>query len=120
MDGCSRTRSSIYIEATARLKRMIEALLKYTARLIFFTEKKQTRSLKFLHCFDVAKQVGYQNASHFQYKYKRLRGDPMYYCIRCKELHLRSKSQQILIFSSGFYYNNSTLYHAGVCRIEKK
>ncbi|WP_407670138.1 MULTISPECIES: DUF3973 domain-containing protein [Paenibacillus] len=44
----------------------------------------------------------------------------MYYCIRCKELHLRSKSQQILIFSSGFYYNNSTLYHAGVCRIEKK
>ncbi|MFC4966134.1 DUF3973 domain-containing protein [Paenibacillus sp. GCM10023248] len=44
----------------------------------------------------------------------------MYYCIQCKELHLRSKSKQILIFCSGFHYIGSTLYNAGVCNIERK
>jgi len=44
----------------------------------------------------------------------------MYYCIQCKKLHLRSESEQILIFNSGFHYMDSTLYHAGVCNTEKK
>ncbi|ULL16743.1 DUF3973 domain-containing protein [Paenibacillus sp. H1-7] len=44
----------------------------------------------------------------------------MYYCIQCKELHLRSESEQILIFNSGFHYIDSTLYNAGVCNLERK
>ncbi|MDR6884645.1 hypothetical protein J2X61_006448 [Bacillus sp. 3255] len=44
----------------------------------------------------------------------------MYYCIKCKEVHLRSESEQILIFISGFHYFNSTIYNAGVCNAEKK
>ncbi|WP_420852137.1 DUF3973 domain-containing protein [Paenibacillus hamazuiensis] len=39
----------------------------------------------------------------------------MYWCIRCRAFHHKSKTKSDTIFNTGFIYINNTLYPVGIC-----
>ncbi|WP_396135518.1 DUF3973 domain-containing protein [Bacillus sp. 3255] len=41
-----------------------------------------------------------------------------YFCVQCKQIHIKNYSEQEMIFKSGFHYVNSNLFYAGCCNIQ--